>query len=81
MLYGVRLDLQGLYNTKLIQIYTKIDGLVMFRPVILNRFCTKTSNIGIKIDKIVEMRFLCVCKLLSHKCWPRDVELTDNVMT
>jgi len=57
---GVLLDLQGLNNTKFIQIYTKINELVKFRPAILSRFCSKMSNIGRKIDKIVEIRFICV---------------------
>jgi hypothetical protein len=47
-------------NTKFIKNYTKIVGLVKFWPVGVSRFCTTTSHIGRKIDKILEIRFLCV---------------------
>jgi len=58
--------------------YVKIVGSVMSWSVIVPKLCINTSNIGTKIIKIGK-NDLCVCvcvcvwKLLSHKCWSRDI--------
>jgi len=47
-------------------------------PVIVSELYIKTSNVGCKIVKIVEIRFYWMKQFLSHKRCQRDAKHVEN---
>jgi hypothetical protein len=76
----IKLVIWDLTWQKFIQNSIKILELVTPRPLILSNLCTKNVNYKYIIIKMLKWDFEVFKKLLlSHKCWPRDVKIFENL--